>query len=141
MLHFAALHGNREAVAELLDRKADPCRADSQSGFLPLQRAIHHGHWEVCDQLLSAMESQPAPSGKKAETMLPVAVGLLVDQQQSTMARRLATWCRPDDLFGTWIEWGWTATVKRAWDGHAGDVTEALGEQRRGVEFNFLMQS
>ena len=47
LLHFAALHGNREAVAELLDRKADPCRADSQSGFLPLQRAIHHGHWEV----------------------------------------------------------------------------------------------
>ena len=48
-----------------------------------------------------------------------VAVGLLVDQQQSTLARRLASWCRPDDLFGTWSEWGWTATVKQAWDGYA----------------------
>ena len=124
-------------VAALLERRADPCSLDSSS-FLPLQRAIHHGHWEVCDQLLSVMQGLPAPAGVKAEEVLAVAVGLLVDQQQSTMARRLATWCRPDDLFGTWIEWGWTATVKRAWDGHAGDVTEALGAQRSGVEFNFM---
>ena len=140
MLHFAALHGDRESVTALLERHADPCSLDSSS-FLPLQRAIHHGHWEVCDQLLSVMQGLPAPAGVKAAEVLAVAVGLLVDQQQSTMARRLATWCRPDDLFGTWSEWGWTATVKRAWDGHAGDVTEALGAQRRGVEFDSLMQS
>ena len=46
MLHFAALHGNRETVAALLERHADPSSLDS-SNFLPLQRAIHHGHWEV----------------------------------------------------------------------------------------------
>ena len=55
MLHFAALHGNRESVAALLERQADPCSLD-YSNCLPLQRAIHHGQWEVCDQLLSAME-------------------------------------------------------------------------------------
>jgi hypothetical protein len=55
MLHFAALHGNRETVAALLELQADPTSLDS-GNFLPLQRAIHHGHWDVCDQLLSAME-------------------------------------------------------------------------------------
>ena len=118
MLHFASLHGNRESVAALLERHADPCSLDS-SNFLPLQRAIHHGHWEVCDQLLSAMEGWPAPAGVKAKEILVVAIGLLVDQQQGTMASRLATWCRPDDLFGMWSEWGWTATLKQAWDGNA----------------------
>ena len=118
MLHFAALHGNRESVAALLERHADPCSLDS-SNFLPLQRAIHHGHWEVCDQLLSAMEGWPAPETEEAGEILAVAIGLLVDLQQSPTARRLATWCRHEDLFGTWAAWGWTATVKKAWDGDA----------------------
>ena len=108
MLHFAALHGNREMVAALLERHADPCSLDS-SNFLPLQRAIHHGHWEVCDQLLSAMEGWPAPESKEAGEILAVAVGLLVDLRQGTMARRLATWCRSEDLFRKWSKWGWTA--------------------------------
>ena len=118
MLHFAALHGNRETVAALLERHADPCSLDS-SNFLPLQRAIHHGHWEVCDQLLSAMEGWSVPESVEAGEILAVAAGLLVDLQQSTLARRLVTWWRPGGLFGLWSEWGWTATVRRVWDGHS----------------------
>ena len=125
MLHFAALHGNRESVAALLERQADPCSVDS-SNFLPLQRAIHHGHWDVCEQLLSAMEGWPAPADVKAEEVLAVAVGLLVDLQQSTLARRLVAWWRPEGLFGMWSEWGWAATVRRAWDGHALEVPSNL---------------
>ena len=128
MLHFAALHGNRETVAALLERHADPCSLDSSS-FLPLQRAIHHGHWDVCDQLLSAMEGWPVPADVKSREVLAVAVGLLVDLQQSSMARRLVTWWRPEGLFGMWSEWGWTATLRRAWDGHAFEVPLNLNSQ------------
>ena len=130
MLHFAALHGNRESVAALLERHADPCSLDS-SNFLPLQRAIHHGHWEVCDQLLSAMEGWPAPESKEAGNILAVAIGLLVDLQQSTRARRLATWCRHDDLFGIWSGCGWTATVKKIWDADADGHADTLATHDR----------
>ena len=130
MLHFAALHGNRESVAALLERHADPCSLDS-SNFLPLQRAIHHGHWEVCDQLLSAMEGWPVPESREAGEILAVAIGLLVDLQQSTRARRLATWCRRDDLFGIWSGCGWTATVKKIWDADADGHADTLATHDR----------